>query len=98
MNERRSWLMESSEVEVGAEADGFDLVLVELAVGRAAQEVLEQELHLAGGQHAVDLHAGPEREIAAPVVLLPVLHAHGGNRPPAGAAIGPGARHLGAVL
>src|SRR5205823_7697992 len=98
-NERRSWwLMLASEVEVGADADGLDLVLEELAVGGAAQEVLEQDLHLARGQHAVDLDAGPQREVAAPVVLLAMLHVDGGDRPPALATTRPRAGHLGAVL
>src|SRR5256885_10441961 len=89
--------MLASEVEVGADADGLDLVLEELAVGGAAQEVLEQDLHLARGQHAVDLDAGPQREVAAPVVLLAMLHVDGGDRPPALATTRPRAGHLGAV-
>src|SRR2546430_3347739 len=87
-----------SEVEVGAEADVFDLALEELAVGRVAKEVLEEDLHLARGQHAVELHAGPHGEVHRPLVLLAVLEVDGGDRPPAGGARRPRARELRAVL
>src|SRR5207247_6964849 len=96
LSSRRS--LRCSEVEVDAHAEIFDLLPEELAVGRAAQEVLEQDLHLARGQHAVDLDAGARREVAAPVVLLAVLDVDGGDRPPAGGATRPRARHLGTVL
>src|SRR5205807_2704611 len=56
-----------SEMEVRAEPDVLDLLPVELAVGRAAVEVLDQELHVPRGQHAVELHAGARREIRVAV-------------------------------
>src|SRR2546422_10116778 len=85
-------------MEVRAEPEVLDLLPVELAVGRAAPEVLDQELHVPRGQHAVELHAGARREIDGPGVLLPVLEVHAGDRPPALVARGPRTRELETVL
>src|SRR6185503_63520 len=85
----------SSEVEVCAEAEVLNPVLVELPVRRMAVEVFEQELELASEQHAVDLDTGTGRDVGAPVVFLLILDVDGGDRPPPGR---PGARELQAVL
>src|SRR6266404_1644319 len=87
-----------SEMEVRAEPDVLDLLPVELAVGRAALEVLDQELHVPRGQHAVELHAGPRREIDRPGIFLPVLEVHAGDRTPTLIARRPRARVLETVL
>src|SRR5260370_20288379 len=87
-----------SEMEVRAEPDVLDLLPVELAVGRAALEVLDQELHVPRGQHAVELHAGPRREIDRPGIFLPVLEIHAGDRTPTLVARRPRARVLETVL
>ena len=47
----------SSEMEVRAQPDVIDLLLVELAVRRVAAEVLEQQLEIARHQHAIELDA-----------------------------------------
>src|SRR5215831_507743 len=88
----------SSEVEVCAEAQVLNPVLVELPVRRMAVEVFEQELELPGEQDAVDLDTGTGRDVGAPVVFLALLDVDGGDRPPARRASGPGARELQAVL
>src|SRR5438132_6162610 len=87
-----------SEMEVRAEPDVLDLLPVELAVGRAAVEVLDQELHVPRGQHAVELHAGARREIDRPGIFLPVLEVHAGHRTPTLVARRPRAREFQAVL
>src|SRR2546430_11598873 len=63
-----------------------------------AVEVFEQELELAGEQHAVDLDAGAGRDVGAPVVFLVLLDVGSSDRPPARRAGRPGARELQAVL
>src|SRR6266404_4818311 len=76
-----------SEMEVRAEPDVLDLFPVELAVGRAAVEVLDQELH-----------AGARREIDRPGIFLPVLEVHAGDGTPTLVARRPRARVLETVL
>src|SRR5262245_7825288 len=88
----------SSEVEVCAEAEVLDPVLVELPIRRMAVEVFEQELELAGEQHAVDLDTGTGRDVGAPVGLLMLLDVDRGDGPPARRASGPWAIELQAVL
>src|SRR4029450_4942486 len=87
-----------SEVEVGAQPEVLDLVLVELAVGRVAPEVFEQDLEVSRGEHAVDLDAGPQREVGRPAVLLAVLNVGGEDRTPPPVARRPRADELQAVL
>src|SRR5262245_6660126 len=91
-------VVRSSEVEVCAEAEVLNPVLVELPVRRMAVEVFEQELELAGEQHAVDLDTGTGRDVGAPVVLLMLLDVDRGDGPPARRASGPWAIELQAVL
>src|SRR5499426_2377590 len=87
-----------SEVEVCAEAEVLNPVLVELPVRRMAVEVFEQELDFPGEQHAVDLDTGTGRDVGAPVVLLMLLDIDRGDGPPARRASGPWAIELQAVL
>src|SRR3989449_8773685 len=55
--------IDSSEMDVGTQADIVDLVPVELAVGRVAAEVLQEEPEVPRHQEAVELHAGAQREV-----------------------------------
>src|SRR5262245_3689970 len=87
-----------SEVEVCAEAQVLNPVLVELPVRRMAVEVFEQELELPGEQDAVDLDARACRDVGAAVVFLVLLDVDGRDRSPARRASGPGAGELQTIL
>src|SRR2546425_5307564 len=76
--------IDSSEMDVGAQADIVDLVPVELAVGRVAAEVLQEEPEVPRHQEAVELHAGAQREVE--------VSSPGAAPPRAGRAAAPTAR------
>ena len=69
-------------MEVEAEADVLDLLGEELAVGGVPAVVLQEQLEVAAGQDAVELHAGTHREVDVPVGLLALLDVDAQDRPP----------------
>src|SRR3989442_14627870 len=60
----------SVEVEVDAEADIVDLVLVKLPIRRMAAELFQQQLHVPVVQRTEELDPRARGQIAARVVLL----------------------------
>src|SRR2546426_11753156 len=73
----------SVEVEVDAEADIVDLVLVKLPIRRMAAEVFQQQLHVPVVQRTEELDPRARGQIGAPVVLLAGLHIDADHRPDA---------------